>query len=166
MDKKDKILATILLISVISNAILIVKDIKKNNKGNTKVVAEVEDKYFDIDKFIVIERTSIQGINKYYILEHRPISSFLSGEEYYKEINDLFNAEYNVTYLENEQDSFSENYIFCSYYSLIDCLNIDELEKISNQGGVVSKEQLNDISKRINEEMSLQQEEGKSLKLD
>ena len=166
MDKKDKILATILLISVISNAILIVKDSKKNNKENTTVVAEVEDKYFDIDKFIVIERTSIQGINKYYILEHRPMYSALSGEEYYKEINDLFNAKYNATYPENEQDSFSENYIFCSYYPLIDCLNSDELEKISNQGGVVSKEQLNDISKRINEEMSLQQEKGKALKLD
>lgn len=166
MNKKDKILATILLVSVISNAILIVKDSKRNNKENTKVVAEVEDEYFDIDKLIVIERTSIQDVNKYYILEYRSINSFLFGYEYYKEINDLFNAKYNVTYPENEQDPFSENYIFCSYYPLIDCLNSDEIEKISNQGGVVSKEQLNDIAKRINEEMSLQQEKGKSLKID
>ena len=45
-------------------------------------------------------------------------------------------------------------------------LTIDEIQLVNSQGGNLSLEQLNNICLRINEEMSLQQEEGKSLKLD
>lgn len=152
MDKKDKILATILLISVISNAILIVKDSKKNNNENTKVVEEVEDKFFYINNLIVINRS-----NKYFILKFNFNKNFSKVST---EINGLFTSSDLSDYprdFENVNGRYTE---------LIDMLTIDEIQLANNQGGYLSLEQLNNICLRINEKMSLQQEEGKSLKLD
>ena len=157
MEKKDKILSTILLICILSNtAIAVTISTKKekniDNKESTKVVAEVEDKYFDVRDLIVINRS-----NKYFILEYnnKEISTKAT------EINELFtwfNANY---FTEQEEDnSFSE------YTELLDMLTIDEIQLVNSQGGNLSLEQLNNICLRINEEMNLQQEEGKSLKLD
>ena len=152
MDKKDKIFTVVLLVSIISNAILVIKENSKNNKENTKVVAEVEDKYFVIKDLIVINRS-----NKYFILNYNKKISLEATE-----INGLFTW-FNANYF-SEQEEASNS--FSEYTELIDMLTIDEIQLVNNQGGNLSLEQLNNICLRINEEMSLQQEEGKSLKLD
>ncbi len=71
MDKKDKILSTILLICILSNTAIAVtisnkKEKNVDNKESTKVVVEVEDKYFDVRDLIVINRA-----NKSFILEYK-----------------------------------------------------------------------------------------------
>ena len=156
MDKKDKILSTILLICILSNtAIAVTISTKKekniDNKENTKIVAGVEDEYFDVRDLIVINRS-----NKYFILKYNKEFSIKATE-----INDLFTW-YDANYFSEQEEADNS---FSEYTELIDMLTIDEIQLVNNQNGELSLEQLNDISKRINEEMSLQEEEGKSLKL-
>ena len=157
MDKKDKILSTILLICILSNTAIAVtisnkKEKNVDNKESTKVVVEVEDKYFDVRDLIVINRA-----NKSFILEYNKRFSIKATE-----INDLFTW-YNANYFSEQEDTDNS---FSEYTELIDMLTIDEIQLVNSQGGNLSLEQLNNICLRINEEMSLQQEEGKSLKLD
>ena len=97
------------------------------------------------------------NINKSFILEYNKRFSIKATE-----INDLFTW-YNANYFSEQEDTDNS---FSEYTELIDMLTIDEIQLVNSQGGNLSLEQLNNICLRINEEMSLQQEEGKSLKLD
>ncbi len=150
--KSSQLISGILTIEILSG-LIIASNIKKVNATETINILQSENKeYYDINDLFV---TKLFG--KYYImyyLDNEKINAM--------EINHLFKC-FNQN---NSSNIIKDSYPISEYLEFIDMLNIDETKLLYQQGGIASLEQLNEICARINEEMNLQQEKGKSLKLD
>ena len=150
--KSSQLISGILTIEILSG-LIVASNIKKVNATETINILQSENKeYYDINDLFV---TKLFG--KYYImyyLDNEKINAM--------EINHLFKC-FNQN---NSSNIVKDSYPISEYLEFIDMLNIDETKLLYQQGGIASLEQLNEICARINEEMNLQQEKGKSLKLD
>ena len=150
--KSSQLISGILTIEILSG-LIVASNIKKVNATETINILQSENKeYYDINDLFV---TKLFG--KYYImyyLDNEKINAM--------EINHLFKC-----FNQNSSSNIvKDSYSISEYLEFIDMLNIDETKLLYQQGGIASLEQLNEICARINEEMNLQQEKGKSLKLD
>ena len=150
--KSSQLISGILTIEILSG-LIIASNIKKVNATETINILQSENKeYYDINDLFVTKL-----FDKYYImyyLDNEKINAM--------EINHLFKC-FNQN---NSSNIVKDSYPISEYLEFIDMLNIDETKLLYQQGGIASLEQLNEICTRINEEMNLQQEKGKSLKLD
>ena len=150
--KSSQLISGILTIEILSG-LIVASNIKKVNATETINILQSENKeYYDINDLFVTKL-----FDKYYImyyLDNEKINAM--------EINHLFKC-FNQN---NSSNIVKDSYPISEYLEFIDMLNIDETKLLYQQGGIASLEQLNEICARINEEMNLQQEKGKSLKLD
>ena len=150
--KSSQLISGILTIEILSG-LIIASNIKKVNATETINILQSENKeYYDINDLFVTKL-----FDKYYImyyLDNEKINAM--------EINHLFKC-FNQN---NSSNIVKDSYPISEYLEFIDMLNIDETKLLYQQGGIASLDQLNEICARINEEMNLQQEKGKSLKLD